>query len=231
MPGVRTHQAERKFAISFSKLSGWALPFPRTGCAPRAAYLVSRDQRDHVPGVRTHQINLDHNRFIRGPIAGRRRLWWARPGVLVHCVPCPMCRGGVNLAATGKKRCRHRKRESKNLVCEHGRKRPGTGTKDPEKQPQRRFIRGVQGEQHASFVDENGPRRCRMRSDLAVCDNRHGADSDFTNRKRCKQNSFRRSARKSGNASSTHSMMKRKGNAGPISRLLWFPGVASASRR
>src|SRR3954464_5142933 len=35
MPVVRTIQAERRFVLRLS-FAGWARPFPRTGCAPRA---------------------------------------------------------------------------------------------------------------------------------------------------------------------------------------------------
>ncbi len=40
VPGVRTDQAERRSVPSIFALSGWALPFPRTGCAPRAQVRV-----------------------------------------------------------------------------------------------------------------------------------------------------------------------------------------------
>ncbi len=39
MPGVRTSQAERRFVWVLAS-DGWARPFPRTGCAPRAESII-----------------------------------------------------------------------------------------------------------------------------------------------------------------------------------------------
>src|SRR6185503_1303284 len=46
VPGVRVNQAERRFVALRLVVSGWALPFPRTGCAPFARKLFTMPREE-----------------------------------------------------------------------------------------------------------------------------------------------------------------------------------------